>query len=318
MTISVVIPCYNRAGILGRAIRSALAQTVAPEEIVVVDDGSGDGSADVARSFGERVRVIEQANGGAAAARNRGIEAARGEWIAFLDSDDEWHPEKLALQLAAADRFPGTQLVFCDTLVRTETDVVMPSRFALGGLDGMEIERDGDFARYDRSLFARMLTQSRVITSAVMVRRELAELRFPEHIWGSEDWALWLTLAARYPFASVDRLLVTMHQQGDNISARKGKLYRNDVKVLEELASDPAVTEAEREQISAELSRCRVGAVYHSLIRGETREARALLAGVAPKDLGWGRYQVYRLLSLLPSGVSRCLIDIRRQTRGMS
>jgi glycosyltransferase involved in cell wall biosynthesis len=301
MTVSVVIPCYNRASILGRSLRSALAQTVVPDEIIVVDDGSRDGSADVARSFGDRVRVIEQPNAGAAAARNRGIVAARGDWIAFLDSDDEWDATKLERQLAAAARYPQARLIFCDTQVRTENNVVMASRFALGGLRGVEINKDGDDAAYDRSLFRRMLTQSRVITSAVMVRRELPELKFPEHIWGSEDWALWLTLALRYPFASVDALLVTMHQQGDNISARKGRLYRNDVKVLEELAEDPSITPAERDAIVDEASRRRIGAVYHSLLRGEGLEARQLLAKIKTADLGWRRSRVYLLLSYCPS-----------------
>ena len=311
MTVSVVIPCYNREGILGRAIRSALAQTVPPLEIVVVDDGSTDGSADVARGFGGCVRVIEQPNGGAAAARNRGIEAARGDWIAFLDSDDEWHPEKLALQLAAAERFPETRLVFCDTVVRTESEVLIPSRFGLGGLYGMEVEQDGLFLRYDRALFTRMTAQSRVITSAVMVRRNQPGLRFPEHIWGSEDWALWLDLGLRGPFAAVDQLLVTMHQQGDNISGRKARLYRNDVKVLEELLDNPDLTAVERDEVAKELAQRRIGAAYYSLRLGETREARMQLIGIDPSQIGWAKYRVYQLASYCPGMLIRMIARLR-------
>lgn len=307
MTVSVVIPCYNRAHILGRAVESALRQTVSPHEIIIVDDGSQDNSAEVARQFGAPVRVICQENAGAAAARNRGLAEATGEWIAFLDSDDEWATDKLERQFAAAARFPAAQLVFCDTVVRSEREVLMESRFALGGLYGAEIEQDGEAALYDRSLFLPMLNQSRVITSAVMVRRTLPELRFPEHIWGSEDWALWLTLALRYPFASVDAKLVTMHQQGDNISARKGRLYRNDVKVLEELAAEPLLTAAERSAVVAELARRRVGAVYHSLIRGEGREARGLLCEVSTTDMDWTRRRLYHVLSYFPTPVLRWL-----------
>src|SRR6185437_6540351 len=100
-TISVIIPLYNRREEIGRAIASALRQSRAPHEVVVVDDASRDGSADAVAALGDtRIRLLRhEQNRGAAAARNTGIEAATGEWIALLDSDDEWEPEKLARQL---------------------------------------------------------------------------------------------------------------------------------------------------------------------------------------------------------------------------
>jgi glycosyltransferase involved in cell wall biosynthesis len=312
VTISVVIPCYNREAILGRAIRSALSQTVSLHEIVVIDDGSRDASAEVARSFGGIVRVISQPNAGAAAARNRGIRESSGDWIAFLDSDDEWAADKLDRQLAATVRFPNAKLVFCDTSVRMERSVIQASRFAEGGLYGAEVEKSGEAALYDRSLFSRMINQSRVITSAVLVRNRLPELSFPEHIWGAEDWALWLRLAARHPFASVDAVLVTMHQQGDNLTGRKGRLYRNDLKVLEELIDDPAITNEECEAVRAELARRRVGAVYYSLIAGEGRDVRDLLSSMNFGELGLFRHYVYKILSYAPPSVIRRLAETKR------
>jgi glycosyltransferase involved in cell wall biosynthesis len=98
MKISVVIAAYNASTTIERAVRSVLAQTRPAEETIVVDDGSTDGTADIARRFGSEVRLIVQPNGGTSIARNRGIEVATGEWIAFLDADDEWLPEKLKLQ----------------------------------------------------------------------------------------------------------------------------------------------------------------------------------------------------------------------------
>ncbi len=103
---SVVIPAYNREAIVGRAIQSALDQSFAPHEILVVDDGSSDRTAEVVASFGERVTLIKRANGGAPAARNSGIQAAKGEWIAFLDSDDYWtsdHLKRMAMAIEATD-----------------------------------------------------------------------------------------------------------------------------------------------------------------------------------------------------------------------
>ncbi|HBJ37783.1 MAG TPA: hypothetical protein DDZ51_24110 [Planctomycetaceae bacterium] len=307
MSISVVVPCFNRASILGRAIKSALNQSMPPDEVIVVDDGSSDKSAMVARTFGERVRVIQQANAGAAAARNRGIEVAVGEWIAFLDSDDLWHPEKLRMQLNIADRFPEADLIFCDTITRSVERVLMPSRFALGGLYGMEVQRVGDDLLFGPELFQRMITQSRVITSAVMVRAGLEGLAFQEDIWGSEDWALWLELGTRHTFAAVDQVLVTMFQQGDNISGSKGRLYRNDVKVLERLLQRTDLTAAHCEHIQDVLDQRRVGAVYHSLIRGEGAEARQILRDIPAGTLSPIKRLLYQSFSFLPTSLARRL-----------
>jgi glycosyltransferase involved in cell wall biosynthesis len=100
--VTVVIPCFNAASFLRAALESALNQTLAPFEVLVIDDGSTDQSAAIAESYGPPVRVISQANQGESVARNRGIEEARGSWIAFLDADDIWLPEKLERQLTAA------------------------------------------------------------------------------------------------------------------------------------------------------------------------------------------------------------------------
>ena len=106
MKISVVIPAYNAEKHIARAIESVLSQTRPADEVIVVDDGSIDGTADVIRSFGERVILIQQENAGASIARNAGIQAATGDWIAFLDGDDEWLPEKLKLQSDHLQRHP--------------------------------------------------------------------------------------------------------------------------------------------------------------------------------------------------------------------
>jgi glycosyltransferase involved in cell wall biosynthesis len=112
-TVSVVIPCCNCERYVGEAIESALAQTYANVEVIVIDDGSTDGSLEVIRSFGERIRWETGPNRGASAARNRGLALARGELIQFLDADDLLHPEKLARMVPIASD-PATGMVFCD------------------------------------------------------------------------------------------------------------------------------------------------------------------------------------------------------------
>ncbi|MFN7999123.1 MAG: glycosyltransferase family A protein [Bryobacteraceae bacterium] len=110
--VSVVIPAWNRAAFLGEAIASALGQEGGTVEVIVVDDGSSDETAEVAERFGEPVRVLRQAHAGIGAARNRGVAAARGEWLAFLDADDVWPPGKLRLQRAALDADSTLDMVF--------------------------------------------------------------------------------------------------------------------------------------------------------------------------------------------------------------
>ncbi len=104
--VSVIIPTYNRAEYVTKAIDSVLAQTYTDYEIIVIDDGSTDNTKEVLLPYMDRIRYIYQENAGASAARNRGIKASKGEWIAFLDSDDEWLPGKLAVQIRAVERHP--------------------------------------------------------------------------------------------------------------------------------------------------------------------------------------------------------------------
>jgi glycosyltransferase involved in cell wall biosynthesis len=111
VAVSVVIPLYNARDVIGDTIRSVLAQTWKDYEIIVVDDGSHDGSGDLVRAFGGSVRYIRQANTGVAGARNRGIEESRGKYIALLDHDDLWHPTKLERQVAVLTQRPGVGLV---------------------------------------------------------------------------------------------------------------------------------------------------------------------------------------------------------------
>lgn len=106
--VSVIIPAYNAAGFIGAALESVCAQTALPDEVIVVDDGSSDGTAREVAAFGraDLVRYVHQQNQGASAARNAGLDAATGEWIAFLDADDIWLPPRLELALAVVDRHP--------------------------------------------------------------------------------------------------------------------------------------------------------------------------------------------------------------------
>jgi glycosyltransferase involved in cell wall biosynthesis len=184
--ISVVIPLYNARDVIRETIESVLAQTCRDYEIVVIDDGSTDASGDVVRSYGERIRYIQQPNGGVAQARNRGISAARGRYIALLDHDDLWDPEKLAKQVAVLERQSAAGMVV--------TDVVHIDRV------GRSMNQLGP-AYQPRQDFARLFVQGFVPTpSATLIRKDLLETvgGFDEQFnsAGMDDHELWTRLAA--------------------------------------------------------------------------------------------------------------------------
>src|SRR5207249_11176371 len=114
--VSVVIATYNCRRYVGEAVESALAQSYQPIEVIVVDDGSTDGTAEELRPFKDRIRYLVQANQGPAAARNHGIRAARGEYVAFLDADDLWAPSKIEKQVAAMEKSDKIGVVHCGLL----------------------------------------------------------------------------------------------------------------------------------------------------------------------------------------------------------
>jgi len=145
--VSVVIPTYNRAPYVTMAIESALAQSYQDYEIIVVDDGSTDGTRDVLEPYRDRIRYMYQDNKGVSAARNTGIQESRGEWIAFLDSDDEWLPNKLEIQIGYVKSYPEICLVAANmTVIKPHGDTV--SLFNAKGFDKIA----GEFLYIERPL----------------------------------------------------------------------------------------------------------------------------------------------------------------------
>ena len=170
--MSVVIPAYNREAFLADALASVRAQTRAPAEVVVVDDGSTDGTARVAQESG--AVVLRQPNRGVSAARNAGIRAATQPWIAFLDSDDVWAPDKLERQFAALAAFPTAAIAFCD-FVLEEDGTPMGSGLAARGIAGFaaDASRGEALLCEHRALVAAFLRENFMTPSTLVVRREL-------------------------------------------------------------------------------------------------------------------------------------------------
>ncbi len=194
--VSVIIPAYNSEQYIRRAIDSVLAQTHPASEIIVVDDGSTDNTCEMVQRYGPPVRYLYQANAGPGAARNTGIQAAKGEWIAFLDSDDEWAPEKLQVQLDLLHRNPDLvwatsnfQRCLCDENRRgPEVDPARAKHF-LGGKE------------YFDSYFSAYLSGCGGCTDTKIIHRKVFEVAgvFQIGINRSEDMDLWSRIAFCQP-----------------------------------------------------------------------------------------------------------------------
>lgn len=223
MDISVIIPTCNRARTLARALRSVFAQTLPAAEVLVVDDGSVDQTPWMLRSWFPSVRRIRQPNRGVSRARNVGIEAARGTWLALLDSDDTWHPRKLQRQAEALAADPHA--LIC------HTDEIWIRR-------GRRVNPMKKHAKRGGWIFPHCLARCVISPSSVLIHRRLfteAGL-FDEQLPACEDYDLWLRVCARHPVLYCPQPLITKYGgHGDQLSGRYWGMDRFRIRALERL-----------------------------------------------------------------------------------
>jgi glycosyltransferase involved in cell wall biosynthesis len=228
--VSVVIPAYNASATIGSTLRSVVYQTHADLDIIVIDDGSTDNTVAIVEAFAKtdrRVRLIWQTNAGVAAARNRGIEEARAELLAFLDADDLWHAAKIQKQVAALRRSSAlTAVVYTWSCFIDGSDRLDGRYFAP--------EDNGD-------VYAALVLHNIVGNgSTPLVRRKCliecggfdSALR-ARHAQGCEDLKLWLAIAERYDFTLVPEFLVGYRQRRDSMSRSVGEMKRSYRLVIE-------------------------------------------------------------------------------------
>ncbi len=214
MKISVVIPAYNAARFLSRCLESVFAQTLRPDEVIVVDDGSTDNTAALAAELG--AKVIRRPNGGLSAARNTGIQNASSEWIALLDADDLWSPEKLERQAACISQ--DTVLVYTGIRIFDDAGI----REELPGIDASSAKK---MLRYRNS----------ITPSTVLARREmlLRDGGFREDIRACEDWEMWFRLQHLGQFKCVADSLTNYYVYPSSLSANPEKMLLALDRILE-------------------------------------------------------------------------------------
>lgn len=243
LSFSVIVPTYNRGHLLPRALNSIAAQTQTPLEVIVVDDGSTDDTIAILRREYPDVVIFEETHRGVSAARNRGIQASRGDWIAFLDSDDEWLPEKLARQNAA--------LVSTPTILLCHTEEVWVR-------NGVRVNPMKKHAKRGGGIFEDCLPLCCMSPSSVVVHREVLEDVgvFDESLPACEDYDLWLRITSRYPVVFIDEPLVVKHGgHNDQLSRRYWGMDRFRITALEKLLGSDSLNDTQRavaERVCAE------------------------------------------------------------------
>lgn len=241
--ISVILPTYNRKRTLARAIDSVLAQSWSELELIVIDDGSTDGTAQWLTAQYPSVQLLRQDNAGVSAARNRGIEAARGDWIALIDSDDRWLPQKLATQMTHLASSPAHRLVHCDEIwIRNGRRVnPMNKHRKSGGL-----------------IFEHCLPLCVISPSAALIARSLLDEVgvFDEHLPACEDYDLWLRICAQEPVLYIDTPLLEKYGgHADQLSRQYPAMDRFRLQSLDKLLRTNGLSVSQRHAAHAEFRR---------------------------------------------------------------
>ncbi len=241
-TVSVVIPTCNRAELILRALASVRAQTRPPTEILVVDDGSTDATRERVGAAFPEVTILEQKNRGVSAARNAGIQKARGTFIALLDSDDEWLPQKLDRQLRA---------------IEYDTDTLLCHTDEIWIRDGRRVNPMKKHRKYGGRIFERCLPLCVISPSSVLLHRSLFETigLFDEDLPVCEDYDLWLRVTARYPVLYLDEpLIVKYGGHADQLSHKYWGMDRFRITALQKILAGGELGERDRSAAEAMLA----------------------------------------------------------------
>lgn len=245
-SLGVVIPTFNRARTLGRALDSVFAQTLPPRQVIVVDDGSSDATAGLVAAY-PGANYLRQENRGVSAARNLGVSHCDCDWIALLDSDDEWLPGKLQVQFEALAENPGHRLIHGDEIWIRNGRRVNPAR--------RHRKRGG-------WIFGHCLPLCVISPSAAVVEKSLLEEvgGFNEQLPACEDYDLWLRICCRYPVLHVDEPLLRKYGgHDDQLSRRHWGMDRFRVRALRDLLAGNGLNGEQREAAEATLrEKCRI------------------------------------------------------------
>jgi len=262
MLVSVIIPTYNRARLLERAVNSVLQQTFRDFELIVVDDASQDNTGQskfLKDHAGKLLYYCLPSNRGVSAARNFGVQKSRGEWIAFLDSDDEWFPKKLEKHLAWHSEHPGYRI--------SQTQEIWVRK-------GVRVNPPKTHKKILGFQFKENLKRCMITPSSVMIEKKLLDETggFNEDFPGCEDYDLWLRITCRYPVGLVDEFLLTRYGgHADQLSSTIPVLDRFRIQSMESILQDKALSDEQRGFVRDELFKKAMIVAQGNLKRGNEK-----------------------------------------------
>jgi glycosyltransferase involved in cell wall biosynthesis len=277
--VSVIIPAFNCSATITRAIDSVVAQTISDLEIIVVNDGSTDDTLDKLKKYGDRIMVYDQPNQGVAEARNKGVSIGTGEFIAFLDADDEWYPNKLEVQLDLFEKYPETGLVSAAAKYVDENGNVLG---------------EGSVS-YSGNIVEKVLRTNPIVTSSVLVKRDnLLQITplFCKAFQPFEDWQLWIRFAARFNIIVSPEIMVRYYIIPVGLSmSHSVEYFRSLIQLIyEKLLAEDNLNHLIRSNWRSLHANIHVQIAKIAFERGETFKARwevfkALM--ISPLHLKW-------------------------------
>lgn len=288
---SVVIPLYNKKDFIKQTLESVLNQSVHDFEIIVVDDGSTDGSSEIVHSIQDsRIRLISQKNQGVSKARNTGIKNSTGDYICFLDADDLWYPDFLSVVGSLIEKFPEAR-VYCPSY---EVDYI--KKKVVPRWKSVDLKNDGlvrDF--YEMATAPFWVTHS---SNTVLERKALFSMEywFPEGETVYEDFDFWIRVGSHYLVAHSNKVCAT-YRRLTEVNARKvhiGKIVYSEsfMNTLHHLMADPEMPERRKNWVAEIIDRRMVPYFFSLLLMKESERVSAELKQWHPI----GKYKIYRLL----------------------
>ncbi len=304
-SISVVVPAYNAERSIGETIESILNQTIPPTEVIVIDDGSLDGTAGVVRSFGARLKYERQENAGASAARNHGIALAKGEYIAFLDADDLWLPQKLEKQIALLERNPDLRWVYSDAFIFADGQPESTTRV------GRHLKL------WSGNVFEPLLLGNFIPSPTPVIHRAVfAQLNAFAQLTQCEDWEMWLRIAQYYPLGVVPEPLARYRLSKVSKSHSCGSTRRHEIMMgIVERAIQRYSHTALAIQNKARHDAC-IASAEAMIRKEEIGNARVVLRD-AIHHRASAQALAYLAFTYCPVGSQRTLRDARRRILGI-
>ncbi len=312
MKLSVIIPAYNREETIRPTIDSVLSTGLDSIEILVVDDGSTDRTADLVREYGSPVRCLVQSNSGPAMARNTGLAASRGRYVAFLDSDDCWFPEAIRTLIKHLDTHQDIPFIFADTQMGSPSAGFVSFIDTYGGsafrhLPSREIVPG--IRQFERGPFFRQLLRRNVMfLGSLIMRREVVDQvgYFDRIPLGAEDWHYFLRLALRFDCTYCEGISAsTYYRHTTNLSSDHDLMNRGFCRAVDRLLEDSELRGVDRDHTISHLRKAKLDYAYPAYDRGDYQSAGERYLDCLRDGFAWKPFFYWIACQFPPTVVTR-------------